>query len=335
MAMALGAHRLEYEVIEGWEQMPDGWSFVEVAGVACDSKDRVYVFNRGEHPVIVFDKDGKFLDAWGEGVFPNAHGIYIDTDDNLYLADNHDHTVRKCTPDGKVLFTLGESGKPADTGWHLNQSPVDHEAGPFNGVTNAAVGPKGEIFIADGYGNARVHVFSAEGKLLRSWGTPGTGEGEFNLPHAIAVDSAANVYVADRENSRIQIFDTQGNFKREWAWVGRPDDLFIDAQDTLYIAELGWQTPVPNPPHYHLMQHPPHGHSPIAQVTVCDPDGNVQMRVGGWGNPLAPGNFIVPHGIWIDSHGDMYVGEVVKTSGATKHFAPLTCHSFQKFKRSR
>ena len=95
--MAMGEHKLEYEVLEGWEQLPEGWSFVEVAGVAVDSRDRVYVFNRGAHPVIVFDKEGKFLNAWGEGVFSSAHGIYIDRHDHVWCADNFDHTVRKFT----------------------------------------------------------------------------------------------------------------------------------------------------------------------------------------------------------------------------------------------
>ena len=87
--MAFGQHRMEYEVLEGWEQLPEGWSFVEVAGVAVDSQDRVYVFNRGQHPIIVFDKEGKFLNAWGEDIFTNAHGIYIDENDHLFLSLIH------------------------------------------------------------------------------------------------------------------------------------------------------------------------------------------------------------------------------------------------------
>ena len=100
--MAIGHHKMEYEVLEGWQQLPEGWSFVEVAGVAVDSRDRVYVFNRGEHPVIVFDKEGRFLDAWGEDIFTNAHGIYIDENDHLFCADHFDHTVRKLTTEGRA-----------------------------------------------------------------------------------------------------------------------------------------------------------------------------------------------------------------------------------------
>ena len=331
--MASGTHKLEYEVLEGWERLPEGWSFVEVAGVAVDSHDRVYVFNRGAHPVIVFDKEGKFLDAWGEGIFSSAHGIFIDRGDNVWCADNLDHTVRKFTPSGELLMTLGEANRPAATGFVLGETPVQHAGGAFNMVTNVAVAENGELFVSDGYGNARVHRFSAAGELLASWGAPGSGPGEFNLPHSIAVDRSGRVLVADRENSRIQFFSTDGEYLHSWDWVNRPDDLFIDEQENLYIAELGWVVPGRPRPHFRFIEHAPMGHAPIARVSVCDLDGNIQTQIGGH-NPLLPGNFIVPHGIWADSRGDFYVGEVVKASGAIEHFAPLTCHAFQKFVRS-
>ncbi len=331
--MALGAHRLEYEVLEGWERLPEGWSFVEVAGVAVDSRDRVYVFNRGQHPIIRFDKDGRFLDAWGEGIFANAHGIFIDANDHVYCADNHDHTVRKFTTEGELLLTLGDTANPADTGFRAGESPVQRSGGPFNMVTNVAVAGNGDMFISDGYGNARVHRFSADGELLASWGEPGNGPGQFNLPHSIAVDRDGRVFVADRENSRIQIFTADGTFLDSWDWVNRPDDLFIDESQNLYIAELGWASPSHTVPHYKLMTAPPVGHAPIARVTICDLDGRIQTQIGGF-DAVLPGNFIAPHGIWADSRGDFYVGEVVKASGAIEHFAPLTCHAFQKFVRS-
>ena len=331
--MAIGPHKLEFEVLEGWEKLPEGFSFVEVAGVAVDSQDRVYVFNRGDHLVIVFDREGQFLDAWGEDVFSNAHGIFIDRNDHVWCCDNHDHTVRKFTTSGELLMTLGDTEAPADTGFVFGESPVQQAAGPFNMVTNLAPGPDGDLFIADGYGNARIHRFSPEGELKASWGGPGDRLGEFNLPHAIAVDRSGRVFVADRENSRIQIFSSNGEFLDVWNWVNRPDDLFIDEQENLYIAELGWAVPPADVPHYNLMQMPPVGHAPIARVTICDLDGNIQAQVGGW-DSLLPGNFIVPHGIWVDGRGDFYVGEVIKASGAIDHFAPLTCHAFQKFIRT-
>ena len=183
--------KLEYEVLEGWERLPEGWSFVEVAGVAVDSRDRVYVFNRGAHPVIVFDKEGTFLTAWGEGVFTSAHGIFIDHHDHVWCADNFDHTVRKFTTDGDLLMTLGDAHAPADTGFVPGRTPVQRSSGPFNMVTNVAVTRAGDLFIADGYGNARVHHFTGDGQLVKSWGGPGSGAGEFNLPHGIAGSGAA------------------------------------------------------------------------------------------------------------------------------------------------
>ena len=323
--------RIEFEVVEGWEKLPEGWSFVEVAGVATDSKDRVYAFNRGEHPMIVFDADGNFLDAWGEGVFTNAHGIYIGPDDRIYLADNFDHTVRIFTPDGKLLRTLGEKDNPADTGFVPGRSAVKYGGGPFNRVTNVALSTRGEargeMYVADGYGNARVHKFSANGDYQFSWGEPGTGPGEFRLPHAIAVDRDNTVYVADRENSRIQVFTANGDYVKEWDHVIRPDDLYIDDDDILYVAELG--EIAGRSPDFEILPHTPH-----ARVSVMDLDGDVITRFGGK-DPVRPGNFFAPHGIWSDSSGDLYVSEVVYSGGGNRGIVPLDCHSLQKFARIR
>ena len=241
--MPIGPHKFEYEVIQGWEQLPEGWSFTEVAGVAVDSKDRIFVFNRGKHPIIVFDKEGKFLNAWGEGVFKSPHGIFIDRDDTIYLTDDGDHTVRVFATNGTLKSMLGEPGVAAETGYKHGVSPVLYGGKPFNRVTNVAKGKNGDLYVADGYGNSRIHRFSPDGKLITSWGTPGGGPGEFNLPHGIAVDRSNRVYVADRENSRIQIFRADGTFITSWDWVNRPTDLFIDENEYLYIAELGWSFP--------------------------------------------------------------------------------------------
>ena len=277
-----------FEVIEGWEKLPEGWSFVEVAGVATDSRDRVYAFNRGEHPMIVFDADGNFLDAWGEGLFTNAHGIYIGPDDRIYAADNFDHTVRIFSPDGTLLDTLGEKDQPSDTGFVAGQTPVQYGGEPFNRVTNVALDSAGDLYVADGYGNARVHKFSADGEHLFSWGEPGSGPGEFRLPHAIAIDEDDRVLVADRENSRIQVFSPKGEYVTEWTGISRPDDLFIDeAAGIMYVAELGgWAAGADIPPHV-----------PPASVCLLDLDGALISRFGS-GDPVRSGNFFAPHGIW-------------------------------------
>ena len=314
-----------FEVIEGWEKLPEGWSFVEVAGVATDSKDRVYAFNRGEHPMIVFDADGNFLDAWGEGLFTNAHGIYIGPDDRIYAADNFDHTVRIFSPDGTLLKTLGEKNQPSDTGYVQGQTPVQHGGDPFNRVTNLALDSAGDLYIADGYGNARVHKFSADGEHLFSWGEPGSGPGEFRLPHAIAIDEDDRVLVADRENSRIQVFSPTGEYLTEWLGISRPDDLFIDHHAGLmYVAELGgWAADAEMPPH-----------APPASACLVDLDGSLVSRFGS-GDPVRPGNFFAPHGIWADSKGDLYVAEVIVSVARNRGLVPLDCAALQKFARIR
>lgn len=317
--------KVEYEVIEGWEKLPEGWSFVEVAGVATDSKDRVYAFNRGEHPMIVFDADGNFLDAWGEGVFTNAHGLYIGPDDRVYAVDNFDHTVRIFKTDGTLLQTLGSENEPSDTGFEVGKTPVQFGGGPFNRVTNVALDSSGDLFVADGYGNARVHKFTGNGEYQFSWGEPGDGPGEFNLPHAIAVDSDDRILVADRENSRIQVFSRTGEYLTEWDNVIRPDDLFIDSSGVLFVAELGQIAG--KGPNVEVRPHTPH-----ARVSVMDLEGRIVSQFGGQ-DPIQPGNFFAPHGIWADSKGDLYVAEVVYSGGAAFGLVPLDCHSLQKFKR--
>src|SRR5262249_29457560 len=155
---------------------------------------------------------GKFLTAWGEGMFTSAHGIFIDKDDTVYLCDDYEHTVRIFDTAGNQKAMLGEPGIAAETGYRVGASPVQFAGAPFNRVTNVAKGRNGDLYITDGYGNARVHRFAPDGTLRGSWGRPGNGPGEFSLPHAIAIDSAGRVYVADRENSRIQIFSPDGVF---------------------------------------------------------------------------------------------------------------------------
>ena len=319
--------RIEFEVVEGWEKLPEGWNFVEVAGVATDSRDRVYAFNRGEHPMIVFDRDGNFLNAWGEGIFTNPHGLYIGPDDRIYAADNFDHTVRIFNTDGDLLQTLGQANEPSNTGFDPGKSPVQYGGGPFNRVTNLALASDGAMFIADGYGNARVHKFSPTGEYLFSWGQPGTGPGEFRLPHAIALDEDDRVYVADRENSRVQLFKPDGEYIDEWTHVTRPDDLFIDRAGIMHVAELG--EIAGQSPDTEILPHTPH-----ASVCLMDLDGELITRFGGK-DPVLPGNFFAPHGIWADSYGDLYVAEVVYSGGANRGLVPLDCHSLQKFIRLR
>mgnify|MGYP003650496883 FL=1 len=150
MTTILGEGDYRYRVDMNWAKLPDGWAFMDVAAVAVDSKDQVYVFNRGEHPMIVFDRDGNFLRSWGEGVFNRAHGVHIASDDTLYCTDDGDHTVRKCTSEGEVLMTIGIPGKPAP---YMSGEP-------FHRCTHTAQAPDGSLFVSDGYGNSRVHKYT-------------------------------------------------------------------------------------------------------------------------------------------------------------------------------
>src|SRR5262245_33244159 len=150
MTAILGSGEHRYRVVEDWAKLPDGWEFRDVASVAVDSKDRVYVFNRGEHPMIVFDREGNFIRSWGEGTFPRAHGLHIDANDILYCTDDGGHVVRKCTTEGKVLLEIGVPGK---------ETPYMSGL-PFHRCTHTALSPKGEIYVSDGYGNARIHKYS-------------------------------------------------------------------------------------------------------------------------------------------------------------------------------
>jgi hypothetical protein len=174
----VGSGDYRYRVNADWAKLPDGWSFKEVGGVGCDRNDNVYVFNRGAHPMMVFDRDGNFLRSWGEGQYPRAHGVHVAPDDTIFLTDDGGHFVRKVTLDGKVLLELGVPGKP---------SPY-MSGTPFHRCTHTALSPGGDIYVSDGYGNSRVHKYSPDGKLLMSWGAPGTGEGEFNIVHNICCD---------------------------------------------------------------------------------------------------------------------------------------------------
>lgn len=323
----VGQGDYRYEAVSKWERLPAGWSFQEVAGVAADSKDRVYVFNRGAHPIIIFNRDGSFAASWGEGVFNRPHGITIGPDDAVYCTDDLDHTVRKFTPEGKLLLTLGTSGKPSDTGIDgIDYRTIKRVGGPFHRPTNVALNRAGEIYVTDGYGNARVHKFTPDGRLLFSWGEPGSGPGQFNLPHGIALDRDENVYVADRENSRVQIFDARGKFLTQWTDVMRPMQVVVDPAGNVLVAETGQRAGM-----FPWVEKP--ANPPGARVSVFNSSGKLLSRWGGGDDPCAAGDFFAPHDLRLDSRGDLYVGEVVLSAGGNRGLVSTDCHALQKFVR--
>lgn len=320
-----------YVVVEDWEQLPKGYVHGDVSDVAVDSCDRVYLITRNDPRVIVYERNGAFVRSWGEGILSErAHGITIGPDDSVYCVDDADQTVRKFTPDGRLLLTLGSSGVASDTGYDDRRqslydklSSITHGGPPFNRPTAVAVAPSGELYVSDGYGNARVHRFSAIGGLIQSWGEPGTGPGQFHLPHAVRVTADGRVLVADRQNDRIQIFSLEGRYIDQWTDVQRPSGLFIDRSGFVYVAELPWASDQRSFVHG-VRRLPP-------RISVFDSHGRTVAR---WGSPpgTAPGHLTVPHGICADSRGDIYVGEVIATEA---HGAPLPAgaYALQKFAR--
>ncbi len=318
---------MRFEADDRWAKLPAGWAWSEATAVAVDSRDRVFVFNRGAHPVIVFDRDGTVLNAWGDGLFTRPHGITIGPDDSVYLTDDIGHTVRKFTPDGRLLMTLGTQGVPSDTGaTSVDYRTIRQAAGPFHYPTNLAIAANGDLYITDGYGNARVHHFTGDGRLLHSWGEPGSGPGQFHVPHGIAIGPDGAVWVADRENCRIQRFSPAGAYLGEWADLARPSQLCI-ANETICVAELGFRAGMwPG-------THPPTPDATGGRVSIFDLAGQLLARWGGGENPGARGDFFAPHDICLDSHSDLYVAEVTWSAGGKRGLVPADCHSLQKFVR--
>ncbi|MGA1194978.1 MAG: peptidyl-alpha-hydroxyglycine alpha-amidating lyase family protein [Candidatus Latescibacterota bacterium] len=274
--MIYGEGDYTFKVQENWWKLPDGWSFGWIPAVAVDSKDQVYVYSRSEHPMVVFDREGNFVTSWGEDVLEDAHGIYIDGDDNVYCVERETHCMHKFTSDGKLLMTVGtphQMGKPGD---------------PFRLPTDVAFDSKGFMYITDGYDNARVHKYTSDGQFIKSWGEPGTGPGQFDLVHCVRIDKEDKLWVLDRSNNRIQFFDTEGEYQGEWTGLHQPDTIYIDDEaGVVYIAELE------------------------QRVSIWSKTGD---KLAEWGRGVEsdkPGEFKkCPHGIWLDSRGDLYVSEV-------------------------
>jgi DNA-binding beta-propeller fold protein YncE len=274
----VGTGKYRYELIENWAKLPPGEAFGNTSAVATDSQDRVYVFQRKEPPMMVFDRDGTYLSCWGIGAFANPHGIYI-ADDIVYLTDREDSVCLTYTLDGKPLQVLGQRGVHSDTGCERPGALVPRAAGPFNYPTEMVPAPSGDLYVTDGYRNARVHRFTADGRLLMSWGQPGKTEpNQFHLPHSLVVDREGTIYVCDRENNRIQVFSADGQFLTMWSDMRRPLDISMDQDGIFYISEGGAD-----------------GLSP--RVSLMDKHGNVVAR---WDSLSA-------HGSWVDAHGDIYM----------------------------
>jgi peptidylamidoglycolate lyase len=275
-----------YEVVHGWPQLPDGFAFLEVSGVDVDSHNCVYVFHRGDPPIFRFEGDsGKVLDSWGDGLFTTAHGLTVDDQDNVWVTDADQHQVFKFGHDGKLLMVLGEKDVPGLDGGH------------FNKPTDVAVAATGEFFVADGYGNSRVAKFSARGEFMSDWGTKGSGPGEFRLPHGIDIDARGRVYVADRGNARIQIFDENGKFLHQWKSedLGRPWGLDVAPDGYLYVVDGGDLLAEPSTRERN-------------RALKLDLEGNILATWGSFGS--YDGQFYWAHDVAGGKQGEVYVTDV-------------------------
>ena len=268
---------LGYRNIPDWGTLPHDWRLGQVAGVEIDSEDRVYMFHRGSDapPLICFDVAGKVLFSWDHIDFGRPHMVTCDADDNVWLVDDGAHVIYKLSPDGEVLSTLGVKGEVGSDGEH------------FDKPTDIAFNTRGEMYVSDGYGaNMRVMKFDPDGEFMLDWGEPGEELGQFILPHAICVDTAGLVYVADRNMWRVQVFDPDGKFLTVWKHIGRPSDLVHVSDGHFFVCD-----------------------APNARVTKVTATGEV---VGFFGEPgagpgqMGGGN----HGITFSSDGDIVLGNL-------------------------
>lgn len=278
------ARDFNYQVVENWALGPQGRAMGGVVpGVAGDARGRVFVGRREPPALLVYDRDGTYLDTWGDDLLANPHLLWVDGQDQVYVADTDDHTIRCFDPQGTLIRTWGTPGAPG--------APDQ----PFNRPTKAMHGPSGDLYVSDGYGQFRIHRISPSGDLLTSWGAEGTGPGEFALPHSLWVDSRERVWVADRQNDRIQRFDGEGRYLDEWTDLEKPMDIFITPDDAVFVVE---------------------GPS---RVSIFDLEGSLLARWGEDGS--APGQFAdAPHSIWIDDEGSLYIGEVATLHDRVQKF---------------
>jgi sugar lactone lactonase YvrE len=286
---------LAYRVDPQWPQKPESFQWGAMSGLAVDANDHVYCFTRGDHPVQVYDASGKFLRAWGADTIKSSHHLKIDREGNVWIADIGQHVVQKYTPEGKLLLTLGTPDHPGCDQTHMNQP------------TDMAITPSGDVFVSDGYGNARIVHFDRSGKYVKEWGQLGSKPGQFSIPHAIAVDSRGRLYVADRNNARVQVFDPSGKLLDVWDNIVVPWGFCVTRQDEIWVcgsSPMQWRK-----------EDGALGCPPKDQVLMrFNPDGKLLQL---WTVPKGidglerPGELNWVHCVAVDSKGNLYCGDIL------------------------
>jgi DNA-binding beta-propeller fold protein YncE len=268
---------LPHKLVANWAQLPKGWNFGECSGIDVDKEDNVWVFNRGKRAVMQFDKAGKLLQSWDETPIKSSHGIRVGPDGNIWTVDVAAHTLFTFTPQGRILQVIGSPGGRAGT---------MESKDSFNRPTGVAFGPGGEFYVSDGYENSRVVKFGRDGVFQKQWGKSGTGDSEFRIVHDVAVDSKGRVYVADRENHRVQVFDSEGSLLTKWTDIGSPWGLYYVARENAIYMCDGYNN----------------------RIVKLNTEGQITGVLGSYGK--TPGKFDFAHNIAVDSTGAIYVAEI-------------------------
>jgi len=281
-----------YDVAPTWPVERDR-SWGAMAGIALDAAGQIWLFHRGDVPIQVYTATGKLVRSWGRGEFREPHQARIDREGNVWLVDSGLHVVRKYAQDGKPLLTLGTLDHAGEDSAH------------FNRPTDVAITREGDIFVADGYGNNRIVHFDNQGRFVKTWGELGSRRGMFSLPHSIAVDSRGRLYVADRNNARIQVFDQAGRCLDEWRDLMVPWHIVITEQDEIYAcgsSPMRWpKLPIPGL----LVGIPPKDQL----VMVFAPDGRVR-RLWAFPKGRQSGELDWVHGLAVDRQGNLYLGDI-------------------------